>query len=506
MLMNDSKMLTNMSDIRAVLNRNPDANVSAAVKELKTPAPPENHRQKWSDNKLDNSSVAMHFDYSGAAQDEMVSSSTTSKSMLVILLGEGSYDDFEDLMDNRGLDLEKEVKSLIGTKALGEYAKKHQGFEKSAIDVDVYEIDNIMKLGDDIDPNDYFSVYVLGTTEDEDLAKGLMDWFSDKMSNANNTVSMFYSLSNLVSKNIAELDENVASSIAASWLCAVKDLSPQYQLDTFFQAIIDTFHASKSTDNAIRHCKSIMLANFNNAKEPAKSEDEESIFSSCNLTTCGHYYPRRFYGDVLGAHLDAVSSLRNLALPAEFLGANPRTARDKWIDKNVEILANDVDEGLISVSASALLGLHEYFNESQSSIPDGETREQRLQRWATKKGKVDGQKVRNAYKDKRRRQIYGGTSDSSQKIEQFSTYDIFDELNNSSSESRNFAVNSSNWNFFRRLYLICEMHRYSEDTDYIDQHLIHRYELSRFRNVKDQINKNLLLELFIDFKNNGGVI
>ena len=95
-----------------------------------------------------------------------------------------------------------------------------------------------------------------------------------------------------------------------------------------------------------------------------------------------------------------------------------------------EILANDVDEGLISVSASALLGLHEYFNESQSSIPDGETREQRLQRWATKKGKVDGQKVRNAYKDKRRRQIYGGTSDSSQKIEQFSTYDIFDELNN----------------------------------------------------------------------------
>ena len=44
--------------------------------------------------------------------------------MLVLLLGEGSYEQYEDLMGGSDAPIDSQIMSLIGSKTLNEYSKE----------------------------------------------------------------------------------------------------------------------------------------------------------------------------------------------------------------------------------------------------------------------------------------------------------------------------------------------------------------------------------------------
>ena len=123
-------------------------------------------------NNLSNSSVLAHFDYSDVIKETMSQAESFSRNMLVLLLDEGSYEQYEDLMGGSDAPIDSQIMSLIGSKTLNEYSKKRKqpAFERAAINVDVQEITDLSQLSD-IDFSDYFCVSILEASNSNKISR-----------------------------------------------------------------------------------------------------------------------------------------------------------------------------------------------------------------------------------------------------------------------------------------------------------------------------------------------
>ena len=110
----------------------------------------------------------------------------------------------------------------------------------------------------------------------------------------------------------------------------------------------------------------------------------DAIFSSCNMTTCGSYFPYNQFEETIENQLNGLESLKIRALPPEFEVAQPRRATETWLFHNLDQLCKDFESGNLDRSLPALIGLHENIDEPGHKAPEGETKQQKIERWATK--------------------------------------------------------------------------------------------------------------------------
>ena len=517
MLINDGGIKMHMSFVRSVLNGITDAEtVLNAKEELALPQVPDSisdHRKLWSENNLGNSSVLSHFDYSDVLKETMSQSESFSRNMLVLLLGEGSYEQYEELMGGADAPIDSQIMSLIGSRTLLEYSKKRRlpAFEKIAINVDVQEITDLSQLND-IDFSDYFCVSILETSNSNKISQNMMDVLAENLATASYTIPLILNFSYSVSTSISNMDESIACTVASSWFCATREIEPQQQVDNFLQAIMRLFFPSGNiTKNIFNDCRQIMNQNFKEFGSNLK--DVDAIVSSCNMTTCGSYFPYKQFEGTIEGQLNGLESLKIRVLPPEFEVAQPRRATETWLFHNLDRLCEDFESGKLDRSLPALIGLHENIDEAGHKAPEGETKEERIERWATKSGSgLNTKKIRKVFTTKREtesekidRIIYGGNS-SQVKLEFCKNNSIFDELNDSNTLSKNFSPKSKNWDFMRRLFLITDLHRYQNDTKAIDRQLKSRLNLSNSETITNKVISNLIIEEFEKFQRNGGVI
>ena len=517
MLINNCEVKCDMSYVRSVLNGDTDEEtVLRAREELALPQVPDSisdHRKPWSENNLGNSSVLVHFDYSDLLRETMSQPESFSRNMLVLLLGEGSYEHYEELMGGADAPIDSQIMSLIGSKTLLEYSKeqKQPAFEKIAINVDVQEITDLSQLND-IDFSDYFCVSILETSNTNKISQNMMNVLAENLATASYTIPLILNFSYSVSISISNMDESSACTVASSWFCATSDIEPQQQVDNFLQAIMGLFFPSgNSSKNIFNDCRQIMNQNFKEFGSGLKGVD--AIFSSCNMTTCGSYFPYNQFEETIENQLNGLESLKIRVLPPEFEVAQPRRATETWLFHNLDQLCKDFESGNLDRSLPALIGLHENIDEPGHKAPEGETKQQKIERWATKSASGLGtKKIRRVFTTKREKEsekidriIYGGNR-SQVKLDYCKNNSIFDELNDSNTLSKNFSPNSKNWDFMRRLFLITDLHRYHADARGIDKHLKSRLNISDSETIKNKVITNLIIEEFAKFQRNGGVI
>ena len=409
--------------------------------------------------------------------------------------------------------IDSQIMSLIGSKTLNEYSKKRKqpAFERAAINVDVQEITDLSQLSD-IDFSDYFCVSILEASNSNKISQNIMDVLEDKLTTSSYTIPLILNFSYSVSVSISNMDERNACAVASSWFCATREIEPQQQADNFLQAIMRLFFPSgNSRKNVFNDCRQIMNQNF---KEMGSGpNDFDKIMSSCNMTTCGRYFPYKQFEGTIEAQLTGLERIKIRVLPPVFEVAQPRRATEQWLYTNLDQLCDDFESGKLDRSLPALIGLHQNIDEPGHKAPEGETKEEKIDRWAKKSGAgLDTKGIRKVFTTSREREsekidriIYGGDS-SQAKLDYCKNNSIFDELNQSQTLSKNFSPKSKNWDFMRRLFLITDLHRYHADAKGIDRQLKSRLSLSNSETITNKVISNLIIEEFEKFQRNGGVI
>ena len=100
------------------------------------------------------------------------------------------------------------------------------------------------------------------------------------------------------------------NAVASSWFCATSKIEPQQQADNFsLQAIMRLFFPSgNNRKNVFNDCRQIMNQNF---KELGQGlNDVEKIISSCNMTTCGSYFPYNQFEATIDAQLECLEKVK----------------------------------------------------------------------------------------------------------------------------------------------------------------------------------------------------
>ena len=227
-------------------------------------------------------------------------------------MGEGSYEHYEELMGGADAPIDSQIMSLIGSKTLLEYSKeqKQPAFEKIAINVDVQEITDLSQLND-IDFSDYFCVSILETSNTNKISQNMMNVLAENLATASYTIPLILNFSYSVSISISNMDER-ALHVPLHHLGFVQQaiLSKQQQVDNFLQAIMGLFFPSgNSSKNIFNNCRQIMNQNFKEFGSGLKGVD--AIFSSCNMTTCGSYFPYNQFEETIENQLNGLESLKN---------------------------------------------------------------------------------------------------------------------------------------------------------------------------------------------------
>lgn len=536
MLINNCEVKCDMSYVRSVINERDGNNMDLilnAKDELSFAAIPEQikeHRKSWSENKMDNSSVLTHFDYSDENRQPRDNFESDSRDILVLLIGEGSQEDYERIAGGSSLQLH--LMTLTGSKSMIEFSS---AYENDSVRFKVIQVGNKSQMTA-IKFQDYFCIAILDSSNSDQLSNDVLSSLVEKSSNSNYTMPLIYNFSYSMSQLICNLDETVASSVATSWFCATSELQIQNQLDYMQQAITTMFHRSvPGNKNIFNECRLIMNEN---CKEYGES-GIDAILESCNLTTCGNYYPYQFFQSIISTHRDGLEALKNRVLPPEFATEdNPRLARENWLIKSIDILSAEAEsDKQINRSVRGLIALHQIYDKEHPdhNAPDGETRYEKIIRLADKinPGKT-GKQIKNLFVQKKVDKsksadkgnttyiildtVHGGR-ETNVKLDHYGDvklgvkssenkqppHPIFDALKNSETLSKNFTPMSKNWDFIRALKVVTNLHKYRQTTTNIKQYESY-IGFSRLKKVTNQIIKNLILHEFVKFIKGGGVV
>ena len=523
MLINDSELKFSMSYVRSVLNSGRDSStddISKARQELSRPVIPEeikHHRKPWTESDFNNSSVLSHFDYSEKVRKNSDDFDSSSKKILVLFIGSESLEKYEEIMGvNANISMEKQLLGMIGSEALQD-SSIAPAFARQAITFDLQEISDVGHLSpteDNESWEEYFCVFILDSNGNESLAKEVLPALSDLCSHYNHTLPLIYNFSYSISQQLPGFGAESAQNIASSWFCATKKLQPHRQKDYFLHAIMNMFYPDTNLGgkkNIFNDCRRIMYQNFIELETIGTSPDE-AILESCNLTTCGDYFPYDRYQETIVSHCDSLEILRSEVLPSQFVAPNPRHSREKWLIKNIEELISDVElNKSLEDSVAALIGMHEKFGKPDYDVEEGETFAMKLERWANDV-EVSPDRINKFFISKPQKQsekvdriIYGGKG-SAKKLKHFANNTIFDALNDSQTLSRNFAPNQRNWDFLRNLFLLTDLHQYETETTSIDKNTLARLALTSSSTIRNKIIDNLIISEFDKFSSEGGVV
>ena len=167
---------------------------------------------------------------------------------------------------------------------------------------------------EDVDFERYFGVAIL-ESEKVGFGKELLDHFRDSMEESSRVIPIVYSFSQSVSRLIGGLDESQASAISASWLYSLDELEPAKQMDYLLHTFNKLF-IEYDFDNTGSHAQAIMEDDYIHSRR--NQSEIDALMSSCNLTTSGHNFFKRFVGEVIECHKKAFQKVQRLILPTVF--------------------------------------------------------------------------------------------------------------------------------------------------------------------------------------------
>ena len=507
MLINDETMTLSMP-LRSTLQLGLSATESQALEAVKELISGEPKLVPWQNSDGEKySQVMVHKEYSGGIKEEL--SGIESRDFLVLVLGDDGNNVFRKVMNlsNSERRIEDELSSIIGSGILDVYSKNNQssGFDRDSINVRVTYVRNQDML-EDIDFERYFGIAIL-ESEKVSFGNELVEHFIESLEESNVVIPIVYSFSESVSRIISKLSESQASSIAASWLYSIGELEPTKQMDyllhTFNKLFIEYDYGNTSS-----HAQSIMQQDYFHTK--TDNSEIEALLSSCNLTTCGHNYFKRFVGEVIDCHKRAFQKVKQLILPTVFSRKeNPRDARKEWLNETVEDLASELSQSdSLRTCTASLIGIHKNFSDINQwrGEFDSENPDEKLARWAAEISDIDkNQLTRYLIQDKNGKNFYGGSDEDRVRIGKiFTGCAIFDEFNNSTTQASNLHIR--HWKFFKRLFNITNMFMYGIKADGLEPLYKQREQISSIDKIQSQIRKILLCELFLKFRKDGGVV
>ena len=452
--------------------------------------------------------VLFHRDYSGKIKDNVEESN--SNEILVLVLGKTGKDCFQSLI-NTERTLNEELEKFIGSDIIHGYAVERAGFEKAAINISVaYKRDP--ETLNDLDPSKYLAIFIL-ESEKTNYSKQVVEWLSED-SEHQETVSVIYCFSNTVSEEIHKLNEEIASNIASSWITSVNEITPGDQLEFLFGVFRILF--VEDLENTSKHCQSIIQEYFF-ALKAAKEEDgpkgdelkEIPLQQSCKLTSSGHNWLKRFVDAAIGAHKSAFKKVKSLILPSDFLShSNPRSAMDDWLERLLDDLVNNVEDGKLLKPVSLVFGIFDKFDTiwdgDKDIILDMSPEEFRAKvlNWAIKEKEVKAGTVRQMYKSSDSHNpsahFYGGKKNTHHKCAKLDGHlDLFDEFN---AEDDSKFFHPKYWEFFKKLFHVVLSFKYGKKTTKLLPEVKKRVSISKSPKVQSRVSEILLCEEFLKLK------
>ena len=483
-----------------------DNQVKKAVTNLKTG---DSELVNWGDFEPGGyTGIMRHREYSDSIKEKL--NAVESNELLVIILGKDGNNVFDKAMNEpskNNRSIETELSSLIGSDILNQYSKVNQsfGFDRDAINVRVTNVRDIEHL-EDVDLERYFCIVIL-ESESIDYGDKFVESLTDTMASSSKVVPMVYSFSNSISSLINDMDEETSSSIAASWVYSTEELKPRKQVDYLLHTFNQLF-VEYEYENTSSHVRAIME---NDYLYRSKSNKEiEALLDSCKLTSAGHNYFKRFVGNVINCHKKASEKVLKLILPNEFSRElEQRKARDNWLEENVKGLIFQVEGGNLHQVVGALIGVHKNFDKAEQWQGEyqKEDADQKLDRWSKENSPPSEEIIRNAFINSGKGRAFYGGKKGHAISNTFSKCDLFHSFYYEKKKedlSQNFHI--KHWPFFKRLFNITDSFRYGEEAEGLEPMYKVRLGISDIPKIRSQISRNILLELFLNFTNDGGVL
>ena len=507
MLINDETMKHSMP-LRSTLQLGLSATDNQAKNGVKELISGEPRLVPWKDPVGDKfSQIMVHREYSGKTKDDL--STVESRDFLILILGDDGNNVFRNVMNlsNPQRRIEDELSSIIGSGILDGYSRNNRssGFDRDSINIRVTYVRN-QEMLEDIDFERYFGVAVL-ESEKVGFGKELLEHFRDSMEESSRVIPIVYSFSQSVSSLIGGLDESQASSISASWLYSLDELEPAKQMDYLLHTFNKLF-IEYDFDNTSSHAQAIMEDDYIHSRR--NQSEIDALMSSCNLTTSGHNFFKRFVGEVIDCHKKAFQKVQRLILPTVFARKeNPRDARAEWLQETINDLSTELsgNESLKACTGS-LIGIHNNWSDLNQWRGDygNETPDEKLSRWAEENSDVDLKLLNRVFiQEKNGRNFCGGSqNDMQDKQKEFSGSTVFDAFKSSDTQASNLHIR--HWGFFKRLFNITDMSRYGIEARGLEPIYKQRYQITGIEKIQTQLRNIMLCELFLKFRKDGGVV
>jgi hypothetical protein len=438
-----------------------------------------------------------------------------SRKILMIFSGRDSLSNYGKAIGLKdcksAFEIQEKMAEIIGSDILEQMGVQHEALRSNAIDIQCKNVQLVQLLEHSVSDLNSAMVVLMGDNS-KDEAKVIADWLRESTSELSSPIPLLYSYSKELSQELRSFSEEHIRTICSSGILQLSENNPTLEMNRFLLTLEQFIGNGTHNSSPLKqHNKEISF----DVKSYFHEQDMNGFEHICGSITCGLDSISSTCKSIIESHNEAFKKSMKMLLPKEFfIQKDLQLARTAWATNCLNTALDHLNSNqgdrapfdyLMAYHLQINKTVFRQFEKTSSTFDEWLAAEvKEIIKWDRKKL---GNRLTTKFKDQNDQShlINGaGQADNFQAaFDHCNNSTLFDGFNTLPGILSDF--HPKYWSYIRNIFHLINSTRH-EDPKGILPELKEKIVISKFPKITDWIKRNLILEEFKSFSQDGGVI